>query len=477
LFYNTPARLKFLKNESTESRLIIDFISKMALAYPAVRMRLINNGNVLYSTTGKGDVISNIYTVYSPDTGKSLIRIKSSADDATGMQLEAYVSPPNITKTNRKSQIFFVNGRSITSDILAKSVSEAYREKMFEGRHPVVFLFLTLNPAKLDVNIHPNKKEVRFDDEKAVREFVAAELRKGLYTKEAVPEISVGSVNASKKEAPTVQMKMNIVAENVKAPGKVPASVHEKIDIKSVLKAKRLAEAEEKYSISSDDHAFSELADTVPNGSPQSSDSISWVKSAPVAKRFDIKAIEPAGTLFSTYIIGKDTENLYLIDQHASHERVFYEKFLNQYLNAEKYTQTILTPIIINTTYAIKDDSDELLNFLNSAGFDIEEFGPRSFAVKGIPEHMSLSEAETFLNDFIDNAGDSTDFKDQRKIEKLVSNSCKTAVKANYNLKPEEIKNLMDDLAATDNPFTCPHGRPTIVKMTKHEIEKMFKRV
>ncbi|MDD3169667.1 MAG: DNA mismatch repair endonuclease MutL, partial [Eubacteriales bacterium] len=194
LFFNTPARLKFMKPDATESTLIIDFISKMTLAYPRIRIRLINNGNILFSTAGKGDIYSNILTIYSKETGDKLIHLE---EDWEEMRLEAYISAPNHSKTNRKSQIFFVNGRSISSKVMDNAVADAYLEKIFEGRYPIAFLFLQLAPEKLDVNIHPNKKEVRFENERLVRDFITDSIRRNLQTKEAIPEIRNRNLFAS----------------------------------------------------------------------------------------------------------------------------------------------------------------------------------------------------------------------------------------------------------------------------------------
>ncbi|MBO4991527.1 MAG: DNA mismatch repair endonuclease MutL, partial [Firmicutes bacterium] len=195
LFYNTPARLKFLKADNTESSLIIDFVSKMALAYPKLRIRMVNNGNILFHTPGGGQIYNNILTIYSKETGQKLLPV--TADNGS-MFLEGYISDPSYSKTNRKQQIFFVNGRYIQSKIMEKAVSLAYQDKLFEGRYPVTYLFLYVNPQTLDVNIHPNKKEVRFDDELAVLDFVHSTLRSHLNTKQAIPEVKAKEIKAER---------------------------------------------------------------------------------------------------------------------------------------------------------------------------------------------------------------------------------------------------------------------------------------
>ena len=180
-----------MKTDAAESTLIIDFISKLTLAYPHIKIRLINNGNILFSTTGKGDIYSNILTIYSKVIGDKLIHLKETAEQ---MSLEAFVSPPSYTKTNRKNQVFFVNGRYISSKVMEDAVTEAYKEKLFAGRYPVVFLFLNLAPDKLDVNIHPNKKEVRFEEEGSVKNFITSVIRNALNTEDAIPEINADNL-------------------------------------------------------------------------------------------------------------------------------------------------------------------------------------------------------------------------------------------------------------------------------------------
>jgi DNA mismatch repair protein MutL len=492
LFFNTPARLKFLKPDASESTLVIDLISKMALAYPHIKIRLVNNGNILFSTAGKGDIYSGILTIFSRQIGEQLIRL----EEADGpMSLEAFISAPNNSKTNRKSQIFFVNGRYINSKVMENAVSEAYREKLFEGRYPIAFLFLRVAPEKLDVNIHPNKKEVRFDEEQAVKDFLTASIQKGLKTKEAIPEIkdrnpfqfrqpglSAGTPGAAGTAGGT--------AFPVQNPGAEDGSFRElqksgaQVNIKNLMYeirrqeleaqaqlARRVGEAEEAYGLSekgADGPAETASgsagkADPGPAGSANSG--------------FDIGSLTVTGSIFGTYITAVDEDSFYLIDQHAAHERIFYEQLLAQYQNGVKAQQLILTPLVISVTHAVKNDAAGILDFLGNLGFHAEEFGPAAYIVKAIPVFMELDEARDFIDYIFDNASEEIDLKNQRKIDAIIMNACKKAVKANDVLDSREIESLLADLARTKNPYSCPHGRPTFVRLKKYEIEKMFKRV
>lgn len=457
LFYNTPVRQKFMKQDSAESSLIIDFVSKMALAYPNIRIRLINNGTILFSTPGKGNVQLNILTVYSKEIGDKLIKIKNKAGDYS---LDAYVSPPGVSKTNRKHQVFFVNGRYISSKIIENAVAEAYAELLSDGRHPIVFLFLTIDPQRLDVNIHPNKREIRFDNNTQISEFIVNTLRSGLITNEALPELT--SSNAYKRKQPVLSQVNNIVKDDpIKDEGR-----KEQVDIISLLSDSRVkadreavnpaGEADNDYK----DYIISESG----KDQPQASKSVS------------LPEISINGSIFGTYITGTDKNNLYLIDQHAAHERVFYERLMDQSGTSEKTSQLLIAPFVIETTFGVFNHSNEIVEKLESLGYAIEEFGIKSFIVKEIPVFMTLSEARDFIDSFMDQIDENTSLKDPAKTGKIIMNACKSAVKANRHLDIREMEQLLKDLSETKNPMTCPHGRPTLIKLSKYEIEKMFKR-
>jgi DNA mismatch repair protein MutL len=432
----------------------------MTLAYPGIKIRLINNGNILFSTNGKGDIHSNILTIYSKEIGDKLIHLTEENGD---ISLEAFVSAPNNSKTNRKSQIFFVNGRYISSKIMENAVSDAYLEKLFEGRYPITFLFLRIAPEKLDVNIHPNKKEVRFDDERMVRDSIAQAIRNGLKTKEAIPEIK----------------EKNLFRE---ISGTIKPKNEEQVDIKRLLSEQRKSE-----DIKSDSPDIKEvikepvkelIKETQASYIPEKHgiSDISAETEQPRAE-FDMRLLTVTGSVFGTYITAVDENNLYMIDQHAAHERIFYEQLLSQYQNEEKAQQLILAPVVINVTHAVKNDTGEMLDFLGNLGFEIEEFGPTAYIMKAIPVFMELEEARDFIDYLLDNISEEADLDNQRKIQSIITNACKKAVKAHDVLDKKEIDRLIADLAKTKNPYSCPHGRPTFVRLKQYEIEKMFKRV
>lgn len=516
LFFNTPARMKFLKKDNTESALIIDFISKIALAYPYIRVRLINNGNTLFSTQGRGDMFNTIATIYDPAMAKKLIHLRE--ENENGLMVEGYISSPDETRANRKNQIFFVNGRYIQSKLLEQCIGDAYREKVFEGRHPVAFIFVTIPPEQTDVNIHPNKKEIRFDDENIVREFVTTAVRNALKVPEAVPEFTFKKdrINENKqKQQPS--------PAELKRPVK-----QEQLDIRRILQQKRAEEDALKYGaqdstaknaddlnvkggavqgiggISNEKNAAGAVAPAARNAGsgiaesnstsplagalPLGQDSLEalphekskgkFVPSVehPKKRLFDVSEIRPVGVIFAEYILGCDDSSFYMIDQHAAHERVFYEKLTKEFYGQLTASQTLMLPIQVNVSYSVKNAEEEWIGFLRNIGFSIEEFGPKAYAVKEIPAYMSGTEAEDFIKDFFDSLGEPGAFRDKRRADKIITRACKSAVKANDSLDTAEIAQLLKDLAECMNPFSCPHGRPTIIRMKKSEIDALFKR-
>ncbi len=494
LFYNTPARLKFMKSDGAESGLIIDFLSQMALAYKHVKFRLINNGKVLFATTGDGNRLNSIIRIYKDVDAKNMVPLTYQEGN---MALEGYISTPAFSKTTRGSQIFFVNGRVVNSKVMEKGVALGYKERLFEGRYPVVYLFLTTDPAALDVNIHPNKREVRFDHENEIIDFISRGIMAALATENAV--VDAGNLFNGKEEKalsgakvyervfsalrekqetapqpPTFTQDKNIF--KYKQETEAAKAKEEQVDIKQILSNLKNPADEVHGEQSKQDPvipsaAISVQSDLHADRSPHLS------IDAPTMQPFDFDALRTTGVIFNTYITAVDEKNFYLIDQHAAHERIFYEKLVGEYERSEKSQQMLMLPLLINVSLAAHADRFDWLDALTKMGFTIEAFGEETYRVSEIPMFMELTEAEDFIRHFIDNIKNSTDLSNRVVIDKLITMSCKAAVKAHDVLKPEEITGLMTTLAKCRNPFSCPHGRPTFIKLTEYEIEKMFKRV
>ncbi|MGN1334629.1 MAG: DNA mismatch repair endonuclease MutL [Anaerovoracaceae bacterium] len=454
LFYNTPARLKFMKTDSAESGLIIDFMSQMALAYKNIKFRLINNGKILFSTLGDGNRLNTILRVYSDVDARNMVPLNFREG---GLYAEGYISTPAFSKTTRSSQIYFVNGRVVSSKVIERGVSDGYKERLFEGRYPVVYLFLQVDPHTIDVNIHPNKREVRFDEEALIINFISRAIKTSLSTKEAIVDAGNIFKDTDRKISPSK------VYERVFMPfrEKTEKNAYEKTVEKQVDIKQLLSTVENPVSSVYSEPIVEPVLDIY----------------RPQLKPFDFSELQVTGVIFDTYITAVDGLNFYLFDQHAAHERIFYERLVGEYKSVVKERQPLLIPLIINLSLAVSENRFDWSDALSKMGFTIEEFGPGTFRITEIPMFMEMSEAEDFINKFIENINNSTDLSNRIVIDKLIMMSCKAAVKANDKLNSEEVNTLIKDLSYCVNPFSCPHGRPTFIKLTRYEIEKMFKRV
>lgn len=455
LFFNVPARYKFLATDASEARKVIDFVSRIALSYPDIRFSMINGSSRVFTTSGKGNILANIISIYGKDIGEGLIPVEKSEG---GFTLKAHVSSPDKTLPSRSRQIFCVNGRIIASSVLEKALDRAYAERMFKGRFPIAFIFLAMPAEKLDVNIHPTKRQIRFDKNSEVEDFVAEAIRTALKGEKAVPKITKND-GFVKDESFTYKPEISKPsAEQAVIPVDYKEQIdetddQEQVDIKSFLTTKR-QEAVETEKIT-------EMPDPVPEQ---------------VNRPFDFEDLTVIGAVFNTYILAQDDENFYMIDQHAAHERVFYEKLMDQYNASEKFSQQMLMPLSFSVSSDVSATEDAWIDDVRAMGYDIEFFGNNTYIVREIPAFMEMGEAEDFLKDLFSEFSEKPDLTDRSTLDKIITRSCKSAVKGGDVLDSSEISALMDQLRACRNPFSCPHGRPTFIKMTKYELERMFKR-
>ena len=473
LFYNTPARQKFLKADNVEGALVIDFVSKAAIAYPEIAFRMISNSSILFSTNGKGDLLMAIAVIYGPEIAKNLI--PCSFDD--GMhKVTGYISSPTISKTNKQWETFFVNGRVIKSKLLEDSISSAYRDKLFKEQFPVAFLFLTLPPTAIDVNVHPHKTEIKFFDEEDVREFLVQSIRMALLNPNAL------NVTRFTKDEADIAIVNNRIEQEQREKAEQIENRFAEVKEKKVAfaEAKEEAEAIEEQ-IKTEENEVKLQAETIFKDTSSDvkevevQEEVTAVYNKPADDKLYFSNLKYIGQAFETYLICKDNDNIYLIDQHAAHERVMYEKLLSEFNNEESLKQEIITPIVVELTMAQKTAALDSFDMLDKMGFVIEDFGPTSLVAKSIPACMDLEEAESFLEKFFEEVEDHSGNL-QAKRDVIVSRSCKSAVKAHDKLSDKEVLKLFIDLDACENPFSCPHGRPTFLKFTNNEIERMFKR-
>ncbi len=499
LFYNTPARHKFLKSNSTETNYISSIVNNIALSHPEISFRYIVNNKNIFTTQGNNDLFSTIYTIYGKDNAQNLIEIRGEDDT---IKLRGFISNTTYTRGNRQLQICFVNGRYVKSRVISKAIDSAYNTLIPHNRFAICFLYIELPSSKVDVNIHPAKTEIRFRDEKQVSNYIYKCLRDKLLKTNLIPDVNIGKTNTKKTENEFKYLNFDKEKE-VDSSEQLSISVKDKENtfLKDYKKTESTPIEREKF-YSRREH----------NRNQNENNIVGDVKKREVAKETKEEAeigeifeeifipdrpreivkpkkeepIEPEehlldninilGQLFSTYIICQKDDKMFLIDQHAAHERILYEKFMNNYLKSEIISQILLDPIIVELNYLDKNIIMGNKNIFMRLGYKIEEFGYNTIILREVPIMFGGPVAKKFFLKIAENLNNDSKNSYEYKMERIIQMSCKKAIKAADNLYNIEIEKLIEDLKALENPFTCPHGRPVIVSITKSEIERKFLR-
>lgn len=505
VFYNTPARRKFMRSDAAEASAIIDLVQKLALFYANIGFQIINNGKTVLTTSGDGEAMHAITRVYPTKDFSNLLEIH-------GEYVTGYISNPGVTKTNRTGQIFFVNGRYIKSEVIEKGLMEGYGDRIFSG-HPIAVLFLQVPPDSIDVNIHPNKKEIKFLDAGRIKSDLAQAVRDVIYQERAIPAASAVHHLSSEEN----QEKSNVITKTDKTTAEVSkepennsivankieeATTTEQVGIRDFLSRKRredsaanLTSCENPRELGSphteytemlyDDRSESQVSESQINEFQATESKTTESREpalripipAPSNRLFDFQDLTVCGYVFNAYIITRAGDNLFVLDQHAAHERILYEQLIQQYNREEHLPQPILTPILLNTSSDVYHGTREWMDVLRRIGYDVDDFGTNTFIIRGIPANMDLSEAETFARETIDIQDNEVHLhRNVPAVNKLIMRSCKAAVKANDHLSEKEIRELLESLSKCVNPFSCPHGRPTFIRISKYEIERAFRR-
>ena len=542
LFFNTPVRYKFLKKDFTEAGYIEDAVSRIAIANPNIAIKLINGSKTIIQTNGNGDLKTVIYTIYGKEIAEGLLKVNYEYE---GIRVTGAIGKPEIARNNRSYQMFFVNKRYIKDKTLSAGVEQAFKGLIPIGKYGVVILNIEIEPNKIDVNVHPTKLEIRFQEEqkvfKAIYHSVKETLLKGDLVKEVekepivVEEQKLEIKEEPKKAVEEIQTKtepeieQKEESEDIKKTGfmglfkKKEKDTDEFIEnystntLQEIFAQKNVEQAEEikiptqeqKENMENILDKQKKLEDSQVEENPSKDFDEMYVKTfgkLPETKKVDedytridnktLKEVENIsvfeekenyntilkykfiGALFSTYLIIEIKDEVYIIDQHAAHERVMYEKIKkNFYSNMEKESQIMLLPDIIELSHKERAIVKENTDLFKKAGFIIEEFGDNTIRLIGVPSLcMDLDTKELFL-EILDEIDTVAITAKQEKEDKFISTiACKAAVKANMKLTNEEVDTLMKQLLVLPNPFTCPHGRPTAIKMTKYDIERKFNR-
>ena len=470
LFYNTPVRRKFLKTPQTEASYIKDIVEKMAIAHPDIAFKLIINGSLKLSTSANGNLKDIIYSVFGRDITNNLIEIdnyQTTDPSLEGMHLYGFIGKSVVSRGNRGMENFFINGRYIKSSLISKAVEDAFAPYMMGGRYPFCALNLAISPDLIDVNIHPTKMEIKFSNTDDIYTFVRNAVREALDEKPAIVPITLDT--KEDKDEPVVPMARTESISSL-------ANNASKETIQAQPKANVFKPAEPFES-----NRISQQMIIMENTKYNAQVKENTMQMELFDKRnedYKKKNYHIVGQLFLTYWVIEYEDKMYIIDQHAAHEKVLFEKISKQLKTNQASSQMLNPPIIVTLTGENESFLQENMDLFEKIGFQIEHFGGSEYNLYAIPANLpKISQGDFFL-DILDSlsAKKGTASSDVL-LEKLASISCKAAVKAGHKLSPRECISLIDELMLLDNPFNCPHGRPVIISMTKQELEKKFKRI
>lgn len=498
IFYNTPARRKFLKTPMTEASHVNELMIRLALSHPEVSIQFINNGQKKLHTSGNGKLKDVIYHVFGRDIANNLLEVDERID---GIHLTGFIGKPLVSRGNRNYENYYINGRYVKSNIIAKAIEDAYKDFTMQHKYPFTVLHFKMDGQDLDVNVHPTKMELRFSNQQEVYNFVYHALKNALTEKELIPRVELPEAKEVPKiPEPSIEKPMSL-------PNQRPSV--EKPEIKDeAYFMKKMRERVESYH---KQHSQAEVKDrTQIHREPMQMDRIREAANYARAQAKVEKSINPPkkvessmestqlnffeekllskksmkeykliGQVFETYWLVEFQDQLYIIDQHAAHERILYEKTLRGMKDRNYTSQYLSPPIVLNLSMQEAELLRTHMDLFVGIGFEIEEFGGDSYAIRAVPDNLFSIAKKELLIEMLDNLSEEITSKEAPDMiaEKIASMSCKAAVKGNSRLSAAEVDTLIGELLELENPYHCPHGRPTIIAMTKRELEKKFKRI
>ncbi len=486
LFYNTPARRKFLKSPQTEGGYISSLVERLALSRPDISFRFLMNGQNRLHTAGNHQLRDIIYTVYGRETAGELIPVQTQSEDGC-VKIRGFLGKPLISRGNRSYENYFINGRYIKSALITKAIENAYAGFVMQHKYPFVVLHLTIESSWLDVNVHPTKMELRFRNEETVYETLYAAVRGALEGKELIPKVSLT------EEKETEQKE-----EASPAAGGASRREHGPEPFERQRQASQIREASAWYASRRPDYEPSTI-EVIQRTLRQEAAEGARVSQAEAPKQpppqaeapkqlelFEEKLLDPRvrdeyrliGQIFDTYWLVQVRDEFWMLDQHAAHEKVLYERTMKSLAQKEYTSQQMNPPLVLTLNAREEQVLAEYQEAFAKIGFEIEPFGGKEYAVYGVPGNLFGLAREDLLLELLDSLADETGHRRLNLVEEKVAlMSCKAAVKGNNRLSLQEAEALIQELMRLEHPYTCPHGRPTIISMSKYEIEKKFKRV
>jgi len=472
LFYNTPARLKFLKSPRTETGYISDLISRIILAHPEISFKYINNGRIIYHSPGDGNAKSAILSVYGKEVLDQLIEIEYKYNSGN-LKIRGFLGKPNLSRSNRNYQSFFVNGRYIKSSLLSNAVENAYKPYMLINHFPWIILYLTIPPESADVNVHPSKIEIRFMEEDKIYETVYNSVLEAINKQNMIPEVTSSGTDLNLIK-PNIQQKDFVSSIQAEKNTGEQTSLYDIVFLEN-RKSEMVEENPKKIYVNNTGKMSKEETET--DCSNNHDNSMKRDLSDNTIKKFH-SPFKIIGRIFSTYIILEEQDKILFVDQHAAHERLIFEEYKEMFSKQQILSQQLFPPIVLETTHTEQIILEYSLDKFQSLGFEIEPFGGKTYVIRGVPAILGSYNIREFFQDLLDQ---SSSIKPEGpyglKIEDIMQMACKKAVKARDPLSDLEIAALIERMRREEIPMTCPHGRPIMVSMTRYELEKMFRRV
>lgn len=483
IFFNTPARRKFLRTAQTEAGYVSDIIEKIALSHPEIAISFKSNGKVKIHTSGNGNLKDVIYSIYGREITENILEINEENDF---MKISGYIGKAIISKGNRTFENYFINGRYIKSNIISKAIEDGYKFILMQHKYPFTVIDFTIKPEYLDVNVHPSKMELRFRKSESIYPMISECINDALIEKPNIIDVTFEK-NVEKAEQikyvpePFENKRQDIVNSiNNKLSNDNSSNVkYDFYNFGEGPKELNMIPSEFGNNTLQEDVNYNATANSVHNITNNK------MVQRELTEEYDNFLSEVAkpkhkiiGQVFDTYWIVEYNDKMYIIDQHAAHEKVMFESLMNKLENKEISSQMINPPIILSLSMSESQLLEKYLENFKNIGFQIEPFGGQDYAVRAVPSDLYTLDSEDVLMGIVDNLSNETGKMVPDIInEKIASMSCKAAVKGNSKLSYEEADKLIEQLLQLDNPYNCPHGRPTIISMSKYELEKKFKRI
>ena len=504
LFFNTPVRRKFLKQPQTEGSYVAELLERLAMSRPDISFKFVQNGQVKFHTPGNGDLKEVIYRIYGREIASHLVPIEINEER---LSLKGFLGKPEINRSNRNFEHYFINSRYVKSKVLAKAIEDGYKQYVMQHKFPFVVLHFSMQAEEVDVNVHPTKMEVRFSDEQYVYKTVTQSIISTFRSKELIVNATFGKdTKESKKETMPVydkakvpepymaQEKVTPVTNNLGLPVTKPVkkAVPFVVDfgvekeVQPIIKLSEQATVvkepalEETYKVKEPvktEVQVPEITKPLENIQIVKATQETLFEEQFLSEKAK-ETYEILGQIFGTYWIVSYADRMYLIDQHAAHEKVKYERLVKAIAKKQVLTQSIMPPVVLQTSAKEEQAVLEHMDAFLQMGFEIEEFGDHAFCLRAVPVDLYGCSYQELFRELLDEMMDGPlTGAPEVVMNKLASMACKAAVKGNMKISHTEAVKLIDELLTLENPYHCPHGRPTIISMTKQEIEKKFKRI